>query len=365
MASNNYEKIVPPQDKEDDDLEEKINRRKALKKIFKFGVGTAAVMVGVKGMDELFPEEEGVKNKINKNTEQKEKDQINQSRGTEEVDNKNPDKNIEKISEQPKQVEERETERIEVNENMNAEEIAKEILRVFETKEIYKKMPADVFTSDFFIAQQFQESRYKKESKSSLGASGVYQNLSSSIIDVVKYLDTLRRKEKVDYRGPSRINHRRAEEIKKLLSKEENCGRAIGKSYLLSIYDPNYKYNQSPNKNVFIGKSPKEVQKLLMIAYHDGPSARFNPEECSKNAKNYYRSIFNFMNEIKVIRKNLSEFDFSGEEDYAVMLILRELDNYRGKEIRNKMLKKYTQLIEKKQNKYGEFSHANLKEILS
>jgi len=357
MALNFFKNIeAPAENKEDNNSEADMNRRQALKKMLKIGAGTAAVMIGAKKISELLPEE---KEEADDNQAGKKSEAVQQEQPRQDLNQAEPD------SARTDQGKENKKRTAEVNEKMNPEEIAEEILRAFYNNEVVSKMPPEVFTPDFFIAQQFQESRYDKTRVSRDGASGVYQNLPVSIMEVVEYLNALRKKENVDYQGPSKIDNKKAEEIKKILSKKEDWGRAIGKLYLLSIYDPDYKYNQYPNKNVFADKSPQEIQKLLLISYHDGPGKRYNPEKCSRNARNYYRSVFNFKEEIKQIRKKLATFNFSGEEDYAVVLILRELDNYRDKEKRSRMLKKFVQRIEKKQEENREFSHADLKEIFS
>ncbi len=257
--------------------------------------------------------------------------------------------------------------KVEINENMKAEDISEEMLRVFMKPAVIKKMPKEIFNSDFFIAQQFQESRFNKKATSSMGAKGVYQNLPDSIIEVVRYLDNLRKKREIDYKGPKNIDDEMARKIKNSLGKKEDWGRAAGKLYLLSIYDPDYKFNQQPNNNVFAGKTSKEVQKLLLIAYHDGPKARVNSEKCSQNAKNYCHLVFNFMAEIKEIRKSLAEINFSGEEDYAVMKILKKLDNYRGhgQDKKKKVITRCVEKINNHRKENTDFSYDDLDEILS
>ena len=228
-----------------------------------------------------------------------------------------------------------------IKENMKPEQLANDILRVFDSSAIAERLSPEIFTKKFYIAHQFQESRYKEEAESSSGAKGVYQNRPESIMDVGAYLDTLRKRGEIDYQGPAKIGHGMAKKIADLFKKNADYGRAVGKLYLLTIYDPEYKYNQSPNKNVFVGNSAKETQRKLLVAYHDGPSARFKSDKrliadarkrkSRDDAVSYYKAVFDHMESVEAVKNCFKAKGYELDRDYPIVLVLRELDRKENK----------------------------------
>lgn len=223
---------------------------------------------------------------------------------------------------------------VEKRELSEAEKIAKEILDTFNLPAVGRRFDPQVFTKDFYMAQQFQESRGRKELESGSKAKGVYQNKADSVVEVVEYLNFLREStadgpanERVDYTGPESITMEQAEEVSEYFKEVANYGRATGKLYLQAIHDPEYKYcDGKPNKDVFRGLSPKEQQERLLIAYHDGPAQRINPKGATKNGRDYVKYVFEHMETIADLRDRFEKAGMSRDLDYAILKIMRELE---------------------------------------
>lgn len=235
----------------------------------------------------------------------------------------------------------------------NAEELAQEILRVYNSPAVACRRDPKVFTTDFSMAQQFQESRGEHDKESSSGARGVYQNKAISVKDVIEYLSFLRNhtrylptNRRCDYHGPSSISLKKAEEISKLFLKKADYGRATGKLYLLLIHDKESKFNNPPNPDVFRSKSPERQQELLLLSYHDGPSCRHYPEKVSENAKKYVQLVRKHMKTIAGIRNRFEQVGIPRDLNYAILRILQELDR---KENRNKSDEVISHWLEKLQ----------------
>lgn len=224
-------------------------------------------------------------------------------------------------------------------------DIIEEILRTYGTEAITKRMDRSVLTEDFFMALQFQESRYNPKAESNQGAKGVFQDLPKATQNVVTYLSFLRRKGKstktgvaCDYRGPDSITLKQAEEIGDLLKEKSNYGRSLGKLYCLCLHDSESAYNTSPNPDVFrrikYDQSTKkwrhlsveEQQDLIALAYHSGPVLRLNPEKAGKNGKFYLALVHQHLKIIKEIRDKLISAGMSGRNNYAIITIMQELD---------------------------------------
>jgi hypothetical protein len=253
----------------------------------------------------------------------------------------------------------------------NAEKIAQEILRAYNSSAISCRFNPEVFTQDFFMAQQFQESRGDYQAESSSGARGVYQNKPVSVKDVIEYLAFLRKytrnlpaSQRCDYNGPNSISLKEAEEISKLFLEKADYGRATGKLYLLSIHDKESKYNNSPNPDVFRSKSPERQQELLLLSYHDGPSCRLHPEKASENAKEYVHLVKKCMKTIADIRDRFERAGISRNLNYAILKILQELDR---KENRNKSKEVISHWLEKLQQAHRKKwqENGNIKESLN
>jgi len=219
-------------------------------------------------------------------------------------------------------------------ERIRAEVLAEEILRVYNSPAISCRFDSDVFAKNFVIAQQYEESRYRADAESDAEAVGVYQVKPEAICEVIKFLSFLRgltdgaeEKYRCDYQGPDMITETQAEAIGDVLKKKKSdYGRAVGKLYLLAMHDKNSAFNNSPNRDVFRGKSPEEQQDLLLVAYHDGPSMRLRPERASRFGKEYVVAVHRRIKIIENLRKKLARAGLSEDLDYAIIKIMREME---------------------------------------
>jgi hypothetical protein len=218
---------------------------------------------------------------------------------------------------------------------MEAKQLLDEVLRTYYNPEVSRRFDPEVFTKDFVMAQQYQESRYNEKAESEAGAKGVYQNLPVSIMDTIKYLAYLRKatkskedKDRCDYRGPESISEGLAVKMGELLKQKSDYGRAVGKLYLLAIHDKDYAFNQPPNPDVFRGRSPEKQQELLLLSYHDGPPIRHRPNEASRRGREYVLYVRKLEEDIKIIRRRLEKNGLSRDLDYAIIKIMREMEKW-------------------------------------
>lgn len=204
---------------------------------------------------------------------------------------------------------------------------AEEIVKVFKTKDLTNRFDSKVFTRDFWLALQFQESRFREKAVSPKGAKGSFQVMPIAIKSVVEYLYFLNEKESIGYSGPSNISLEMAKRISNLFKNNSQYSEAFGKIYLLSIYDKDYNLNQAPNRDVFRKRPVKEQQRLLLYSYHEGPELRLQPHQASSLSRKYVKNIFGFMNTICGLRKRLMRIGLKGEEaDKTIIALMVELD---------------------------------------
>lgn len=205
--------------------------------------------------------------------------------------------------------------------------IAEEIVKSFRTKTLNKRFNSEVFSRDFWLALQFQESRFNEKAVSPKGAKGSFQVMPIAIQSVIEYLNFLKEKEGIVYSGPENISLSMAKRISALFKKNSQYCEAFGKIYLLSIYDKDYDLNQAPNRDVFRKRSIKEQQRLLLYSYHEGPELRLQPHQASSLSKKYVKNIFGFMKTICGLRKRLMRVGLKGEEaDKTIIALMVELD---------------------------------------
>ncbi|MCK5061799.1 hypothetical protein KAR28_04570 [Candidatus Parcubacteria bacterium] len=221
-------------------------------------------------------------------------------------------------------------------EHMLPEQILKEFVKTFEKeKRFSQQIPRDIFSDNFFIAQQFSESRYNKEDESHMKARGIFQNRVESVVEVSEYLSELQDKGLIkNYNGPIDISRETAEKMHQLLDKDDDYGRATGKLYDICMWDPDYKYN--PGNKRFKNKSITDTQRYIYAQYIEGPKARLKkPSDWLPSTKPYVKNNMKLMLEILAIRK---EFELAGHDpgaDFDVVEVLRETDRKenRGKDI--------------------------------
>ncbi len=252
-------------------------------------------------------------------------------------------------------------------------------------KELSQKseyLPPEIFSKDFFIAQQLQESGFDKKAKSNKGAVGVMQITKPAIQDVSKYLRQLHIAGVIDYHGPvylkkprrrkykSERKYKQAltnyyDEYKKLRLKPEDLltdediddikfesmenadySRAIGKLYFMKLFDKKRGY--AVGWREYQQGNIHEARRLLLACYNAGKGGVYinnhvKPEtQWPKETRDYVYKIFNYMQRIKNVRQAFKERGLDPDWDYAVMSVARAMDgagDLRGRARKEKLRK--------------------------
>ncbi|OGF25043.1 hypothetical protein A2303_05470 [Candidatus Falkowbacteria bacterium RIFOXYB2_FULL_47_14] len=217
-------------------------------------------------------------------------------------------------------------------EKEKAIKIAEAVLETYNSKAVQSRFDTKVMSENFFMAQQFQESRYYSNQESSSKARGVFQVKPIAAIDDLRYLAFLNettRELPIDrrcvYKGPGDMSFGQADEVTKLFLTNDDYGRAFGKLYSLAIHDPEFDYN-TKNPDVFRGKPVKEQRDMLWLCYHDGPGVRFHPEKASKEGIDYVKKNNMHMARIEKLRHEFESAGLPRNSNYAIIKIMRELD---------------------------------------
>ncbi len=188
--------------------------------------------------------------------------------------------------------------------------------------------PAEIFTTDLFIAQQLQESGYDKKAHSRANAVGVMQIRAGAVADAGRYLNILKRRGQINYNGPQKLTDKEIAEILKLAKADANLGRAIGKIYMAMLFS-HYRLGQKDYQRGRI----KEAQKKILAAYNAGQTRikrrpeRFWPRE----SRQYYRRIFVYMERLKTVRQHLKKLNLNlANENYAAMRLVKKMSQVRS-----------------------------------
>ncbi len=99
-------------------------------------------------------------------------------------------------------------EKTEISETKN---IADDFLDAYHELRKTEFWNSKILTDNLFIAQQLQESKYKKDSESGAGAVGVMQTKGASIRDVPMFLAKLKRNVNFEYNGPDNLDDKQVE----------------------------------------------------------------------------------------------------------------------------------------------------------
>ena len=247
-------------------------------------------------------------------------------------------------------------------EKMEINNLADHYLKAYlELSKDSEKFPGKIFEKDLLIAQQCQESRGEIDAKSRSGALGEMQNMTSSIIDVTRYLNILKRNTGFEWNGPEELSKNDRKEIKELIIQKSDYSRAFGKIYLMQLWDDKYGYS--------VGRRKAEkgdvasAQTELMGAYNAGFSRvkekslsewkklreKYRYKKDKKSQKEfrayneviaYVEKIFNYKKRIGNIREAFKKgvVIFDNNEDYAVRELCLKLDEAGDKK---EELKKY------------------------
>ncbi len=314
----NFAKNKPSED------EEGITRREFLKKVKEIGTGATMVAIGAGGLVKIIEED---------NKREKEKS----------LKRLEPEEQ-EKEEGEPKESEVKKDE--DMAEKGKEENIANAFFKAHKELARSRFWPKELLTRDIQIAQQLQESKFNKEAKSNKGAVGVMQNTQSSVIDVVRYLNKLKRNKEIEYDGPRELSKDQLKEIMTLILKDANCSRIFGKIYLTQLWDGSYGYGVGQVE--YKAGKLKEAQKKLLASYNAGSKAikDESEEKWPEQSIDYCKKIFNYEKRLKNIRRVLAEKEIClKNEDYAAMLLAREMD--KPQDIKDKywLLEKYLKKI--------------------
>jgi hypothetical protein len=240
--------------------------------------------------------------------------------------------------------------------------------------EVYHSLPEDYFPKDLFskdllIAQQIQESGYNSQAHSHANAVGVMQNREISLKDVFRYASYLNRKGVIDYNGPAdqEISEDDYEEIMKSLKKNPDYSRAFGKIYLSQLFKQ-YKIGQDDYKS----GNTKEAQKMILAAYNAGPTKirRLDKQENKwpKEARDYYRKIFNYEEELSQVRKILKEEKIELDpsiEDYFVKELTLKIHSVKSKFSQRSIMLKYLKKLKANYKNNKKIAHKEIGEIFA
>jgi len=140
--------------------------------------------------------------------------------------------------------------------------------------------PTNLFTDDFLIALQAQESKGDPKAVSPAGALGIMQVMPGTISEVHRYLGRQKNSKGLKYDGPVELSDREKAEIEKLILTKGDYGRAYGKIYLMRLFDNRHGFKMG-NEEYREGKI-EEAQKNLLAAYNAGPG---NVSKVDKNGR--------------------------------------------------------------------------------
>jgi hypothetical protein len=243
-------------------------------------------------------------------------------------------------------------------EKEKAELLVREAYRLYEKEEMRKRRPEDRFTDNFYIAHQSRETGYKKKAVSSVGAKGIYQNMPISVKDVAMYLTFLRKNNIVDYRGPENIKDITAEKITDYFSDKGNLGRIFGKLYLQSLNDPNFIYKKYNYvfKNL---KNPKDIQRRLLAGYYGGPK-QMEKGNWAPQIREYVDNVMGDQDKLNLIKIELDEIKFKGDENYAAMLVLKKINSVDSKIGQRIFLKESINRLKEAGKKYSNLDQQKL-----
>ncbi|MCU0679076.1 MAG: transglycosylase SLT domain-containing protein [Planctomycetes bacterium] len=218
-----------------------------------FGLATAGLMLG------LNPLEAEARNKARITGEKDTKEKISEIRRS--------------LCEETKAAENKKTgnDRKKEKENkFDAEATVKSCLTAYDELARRKDIwPADLFTDDFVIALQAQESKGDPKAVSPAGALGIMQVMPGTISEVHRYLGKQKNAKGLKYDGPVELSDQEKAEIEKLILTKGDYGRAYGKIYLMRLFDNRHGFKIG-NEDYRLGNI-EEAQKNLLAAYNAGP----------------------------------------------------------------------------------------------
>ncbi len=210
-----------------------------------------------------------------------------------------------------------------------------------------KYWPHKIFTPEFLIAIQLQETKFNPKAKSRKGAIGIMQNMDISIKDVARFLTILAKKGKIKYNGPSDLTKKQLKEIKKMIKENADYSRVFGKLFLMTLYHL-YKVGQKEYQN---GQT-ELTQKKLAACYNGGHSLYKKPEwRWPRESRHYAQKVMFYKHLLENIHSQLQKENIVSNQNYASMLIAKQAEKYKIR--RNRIVKQYINKIKEIETKKG------------
>lgn len=224
-----------------------------------------------------------------------------------------------------------------------------------------KRWPKEIFNDDYFIAIQLQESNYKNKAESDKQAKGTMQNTSISINDTFDYLNYLKKKGEIKFRGSEMFMGRNSlteeemKEVEALIAQNANYSRACGKLFFTVLWN---KYDIGKDD---YGKGDiKTARKKLAAAYNAGHQGIKGKKEKKWPGETiiYCRNVLKNMEQIDLVRAEMEKRGLNSKNNYAVMLLVKEMNGVeKGKD---SMLNRGLDIFEKIHKEYGELRDEKL-----
>jgi membrane-bound lytic murein transglycosylase MltF len=252
------------------------------------------------------------------------------------------------------------------------QEIAEKVLEKY--NELFEKgdfVPNEIFSDNFFIATQLQESGYNSKAESSAGAFGVMQTMPITIKEVVRMLDVWKRKEGIGFacKKYDDMTSADVQEIKNLIQEDNNYGRAFGKLYFAGLY----KIHKIGEKDFEKGDT-KEAQKKLLASYNWNPKdfKKYENREKAwpKESRNYYKRIFRNMEYLELVKAKTKESQIKSNPNYISMRIVQNMNAYRklnsNDELFEKLLDKYIENLKlSESSRYRKLRDHEIDEVIN
>ncbi len=184
-----------------------------------------------------------------------------------------------------------------------------------------KYWPHNLFTPEFLIAIQIQETNFDPQAESKKHAIGIMQNMDISIQDVARFLTILARHEQIKYSGPESFTVNELKKIKKLIKNNANYSRAFGKLFLMALY----KLYNVGKKELEKGKI-EEAQKKLAACYNGGYTLNKKPSwRWPRESRHYAKMVITYKHLIEKARVQLKKQQIVSNNNYVAMLIVRDM----------------------------------------
>ena len=162
--------------------------------------------------------------------------------------------------------------------------------------------PKKIFSQDFLLCIQAQESSFKKDALSPVGAAGSMQVMPDTVRDIINYIN------KID----SRVNFKKEDlsdetinEIVKLIRQNYNLGEAFGKLYLAQIFN-GFGIGQKSLENNWITLGRKKILAVYNWGIGNFSKNPTNEESWPKETKDYIEKIFSDLETLQGINARLN-----------------------------------------------------------